>query len=313
MIAKDILSFLNSNEINYEIVRINGSDDIRGYSSLFNYKEGTITFVAPERKFSESIHLFSNRKIQFIIISKEETDYDIFSSVIRVSDPRATFFCILDKLLAKTPEEDITGITSDPEKYKKQSFISEKAIIGKNVRIGIGCVIEGDVVIGDNSEIHHNVVIRNKTKIGRNCMIHSGVVIGEYGFGYIQNMQGEISMLKHYGGVTIEDDVHIGDNSVIIRGAIDDTIIHRGVKINTMVHIAHNDNIGEWTKITSPCHICGSVTVGEKCHIAGQTIRNQRNIGAKSTIGLGAVVVKDVEAGATVIGNPARNMNKGEH
>ena len=311
MLANDILAFLDGNSISYEIVRIEDKSEIEGYSSLFNYKEGTLTFVAPERRFKDSISLFGEKKIRFIIIGANESDYDIFSSVIRVNDPRDVFFKILDGLLARTAGEEITGISSKPDIYKRYSHISEKARIGKNVRIGVGCVIEGNVVIGDNTEIHHNVVIRNNTKIGKNCTIHSGVIIGEYGFGYIQDSEGRIKMLKHYGGVTIEDDVHIGDNSVIIRGALDDTVIHRGAKLNTMVHIAHNDSVGEWTKITSPCHVCGSVSIGEKCHIAGVAIRNQRNVGARSTVGLGAVVVKDVEEGTTVIGNPAKPMVEG--
>lgn len=217
---------------------------------------------------------------------------------------------LLDGLFEKVPDPEITGISADPEVYKKNSYIAPTASIGNNVRIGVGCVIEGNVTIGDNTEIHHNVVIRNKTKIGANCTIHSGTVIGEYGFGYVVNELNEKTMLRHYGGVVIEDNVHIGDNCVIIRGAIDDTIIRRGVKINTMVHIAHNDEIGADTLITSPCHVCGSVKIGENCHIAGVTIRNQRNVGANATVGLGTVVVKDVEAGSTVVGNPARPLIK---
>ena len=141
-------------------------------------------------------------------------------------------------------------------------------------------------------------------------MIHSGVIIGEYGFGYVLDENGNKVMLRHYGGVTIEDNVHIGDNCIIIRGAIDDTVIHHGVKINTLVHIAHNDSIGAGTLITSPCHVCGSVNIGKNCHIAGVTIRNQRNVGDRAVVGLGAVVVKDVDAGTTVVGNPAHVMEK---
>lgn len=309
MRTSDILKYLDEKGIEYSAIRII-DEDIKGYSSLFNYKEGTMTFVAPERKFESVEEGFLGKKIRLIIIGRKESDNDCFSSVIQVRDPRAVFFDIIDGLLDRPADEGVTGISSDPTVYRKNSYISESARIGKNVRIGVGCVIEGNTVIGDNTEIHHNVVIRNKTKIGSNCMIHSGVIIGEYGFGYIVNELGEKIMLRHYGGVTIEDDVHIGDNSVIIRGAIEDTVIHKGVKINTMVHIAHNDNIGEGTLITSPCHVCGSVTIGKNCHIAGTTIRNQRSVGDKAVVGLGAVVVKDVDSGVTVIGNPAKEMLK---
>lgn len=305
----DILRYLDEKRIGYELIK-ETEENINGYSSLFNYKDETMTFIVPERRFEDYAHIFKERDIRFIITGKQEKLYECFSSAIQVEDPRAVFFDIIDNLFENSTNQEITGITNDPKIYHKNSYISSKAKIGENVRIGVGCVIEGNVIIGDNTEIHHNVVIRNKTRIGRNCMIHSGVIIGEYGFGYVINQDSSKSMLKHYGGVVIEDNVHIGDNSVIIRGAIDDTIIKKGVKMNTMVHIAHNDLIGENTIITSPCHICGSVIIGDRCHIAGSTVRNQRTIGNDATIGLGAVVVKDIDDNTIVIGNPARDKNE---
>ena len=295
MKISEILKALNEAEIKY-LVEKTDECNISGFSSLFQYKYGTMTFVAPERKFADFQNNFCNKEIALMIIGKSETVYSCFKNAIRVGDPRKAFFTIIEKCFDTGNGEEVTGISSNPEVYKKNSYISPKAIIGKNVKIGIGCVIEGNVIIGDDTELHHNVVIRNKTKIGNRCMIHSGVVIGEFGFGYTVDSHGAKTMLKHYGGVTIEDDVHIGDNSVIIRGAIDDTLIHKGVKANTMVHIAHNDEIGENTIITSPVHICGSVKIGKNSHIAGSIIRN--------------VVRRDVPDHCTVVGNPAKILRK---
>lgn len=309
MKISEILKVLNEAGINFQIEKMNECD-ISGFSSLFQYKDRTMTFIVPERNFADFQNNFCNKEIALMIIGKSETVYSCFKNTIRVGDPRKVFFTIVEKCFDTDNSEEITGISSNPVIYKKNSFISPKAIIGKNVKIGVGCVIEGNVVIGDDTEIHHNVVIRNKTKIGKRCMIHSGVVIGEYGFGYTVDQHGAKTMLKHYGGVTIEDDVHIGDNSVIIRGAIDDTLIHKGVKVNTMVHIAHNDEIGENTIITSPAHVCGSVKIGKNCHMAGAIIRNQRTVADFATVGLGAVVVKDVDSHTTVVGNPAKVMRK---
>ena len=305
----DVINYLHSENIDFIHSGIE-EKEIDGYSSLFNYRNGTMTFVAPERHFVDYEKDFVGKKLRLVIVSFEEKDNPCFESIIHVNDPRAVFFDIIDGLLDKPADSDVTGISSDPNVYSVNSYIAPTAKIGKNVRIGVGCVIEGNTEIGDDTEIHHNVIIRNKTKIGKNCMIHSGVIIGEYGFGYIINENGEKVMLRHYGGVTIEDNVHIGDNSIIIRGAIDDTIIHKGVKLNTLVHIAHNDDIGENTIITSPCHVCGSVQIGRNAHIAGTTIRNQRNVGDDAIVGLGAVVVKNVEPGTTVVGNPAIEMVK---
>lgn len=309
MRTQDIIQYLDNNGIEYSLLKYN-DDEITGFSSLFNYKKGTLTFIAPERKFEDYKENFDLESIQFMILCQGSKTTECFRTAIEVKDSRAVFFDILDNLLAVEANENVTGISTNPAVYQKHSFISETAQIGENVKIGVGCVIEGDVVIGDNTEIHHNVVIRNKTKIGKRCTINSGVIIGEYGFGYVVNADGEKEMLKHYGGVTVEDDVHIGDNCIIIRGAIDDTVIQKGAKLNTLVHVAHNDNIGKRTLITSPCHICGSVTIGDDCHIAGMTIRNQRTVENNAVVGLGAVVVKNVEEGTTVVGNPARVLVK---
>lgn len=312
MFLQEILDFLNKKNIEYKLCGITEPDKfmVEGFSSLFNYKPGSMTFVAPERNFKDFERKFSNNEISLLIAGKNYKECSSVALAIVVADSRKVFFELLDGLFAIEPDESITGISDNPEIYKKYSYISEQAVIGKNVKIGVGCVIEGNVVIGDGTVIHHNVVIRNKTKIGKCCKINSGVVIGEYGFGYTVDSQGKKHMLKHYGGVTIEDNVLIGDNSCIIRGAIDDTLIKAGVKINTMVHIAHNDVVGENTIITMPTHVCGSVTIGKNCHIAGSMIRNQRTIGDNAMVGLGAIVVADVDEDTIVVGNPAKFMKK---
>lgn len=292
---------------------VEGDMDIKitGFSSLFNYKSGTMTFVVPERSVKDYISKDKKECIALIIMGSLEVKHDKFKSVIRVSDPRKAFFKVVEHFFDKTSDESITGIYSDFRKYYKQSYISDKAIIGKNVKIGIGCVIEGNVEIGDNTEIHHNVVIRTGSKIGKNCTIFSGTIIGERGFNYSIDDNGTRHMLKHYGGVVIEDDVHIGDSCCISQGAIDDTVIKCGVKINKHAIVAHNVIIGENTIITTPVFICGSVTIGKNCHIAASIVRNQVSIGDNAILGLGSVVVKNVEAGNTVVGNPARHFIKG--
>lgn len=283
---------------------------ITGFSSLLNYRPGTMTFVVPERQVKNYLSMNGEKVIDLIIMSPNEMIDDRFQAVIRVNDPRKAFFEVVEHFFDKACDESITGICSDPKSYFKQSYVSDKAIVGKNVKIGIGCIIEGNVEIGDNTEIHHNVVIRTGSKIGKNCTIFSGTIIGERGFNYSMDESGTRHMLKHYGGVVIEDDVHIGDNCCIIQGAIDDTTIKRGAKLNTMVHVAHNVVIGENTVITAPTHICGSVTIGCNCHVAASVIRNQVSIGDNATLGLGCVVVNNVECGKTVVGNPAKPLNK---
>ncbi len=156
--------------------------------------------------------------------------------------------------------------------------------------------------------IHPTAVISN-AKIGKNVIIGAGTVIGGEGFGYMPDENGELIQFPHIGGVIIEDDVEIGANVCIDRGALGDTIIGRGTKIDNLVHIAHNVKIGKNCQIICQVGIGGSVEIGDNCFIGiGAVIRNQKSIGKNVVIGMGAVVVKDVPNNSTVIGNPARPM-----
>lgn len=306
---ESILDFLDTNNYKY-LFQGNENDNIEGFSTLFNYRKDSLTFVSKLYKFSDYLDLFSKRKIKLIITDPSEDIFDCFENVIQIEKPTNAFFSILEIFFSDNSTQINNPITKVEADYKNNSYISDKAIIGKNVKIGIGCVIEADVSIGDNTEIHHNVVIRRKTKIGKNCTIFSGAIIGERGFNPLTLEDKNRKMLNHYGGVTIEDNVHIGVNCSVNQGSIDDTIIKEGAKLNTMVHVAHNCIVGKNTVITMPTQICGSVIIGDNCHIGSTTIRNQCKVGDNAILGLGSVVVKDVDAGLTVVGNPAKPLRK---
>ena len=308
ILIKDILNYLKDNEIEHSFYG-DESEVIEGFSTLFNYKNGTMTFISTLYDFRDYKEKFKNKKIKLMITDPSEKIYKCFNNTIQIKRPTNVFFSILDRFFDNKMNDD-NPITCNQNEYSKQSFISDKAIIGENVKIGVGCVIEPNVQIGDNTEIHHNVVIKSGTKIGNSCLVHSGTVIGERGFNPYTLDDGTKKMIKHFGGVQIEDNVNIGVNCSIHKGSIDDTIIRKGVKLNAMVHIAHNCVIEENTIITMPTQVCGSVKIGKNCHVAATTIRNQCSIGDNAVLGLGAVVVKDVEKGMTVVGNPARPLEK---
>lgn len=305
---KQILNHLHKNE--FECTFYGNEDQtIEGFSTLFNYKGDTITFISTLYRFKDYKHLFCNKNIRLIITDPSEEQFDCFENIIQIEKPTNAFFSVLENFYKNSNQKKLP-IANEKDYYKKHSFISNEAKIGKNVKIGLGCVIEADVEIGDNTEIHHNVVIRNGTKVGSNCSIYSGTVIGERGFNPSTLSDRSKRMLQHFGAVIIEDNVHIGVNCSIHRGSIDDTVIKTGVKLNTMVHVAHNCVIGEDSVVTMPTQICGSVRIGKNCHIAATTIKNQCLIGDNVILGLGAVVVKDVENGMTMIGNPAKPLIK---
>lgn len=170
--------------------------------------------------------------------------------------------------------------------------------------------MDGDITIGNGTVIWNNVVIVNRVTIGRGCDIHSGVVIGHDGFAYTEDAAHKKTMVKHFGGVVIGDYVLIGENVCVSRGTIDDTILENGVKVDALGHIAHNCWFEEDAAMAVPCSVSGSVHIGRSAYLAGNIIRNQCTIGENAFVGLGAVVVKDVAPGETVVGNPAKPFTR---
>lgn len=305
---KEILKFLSEEGIEYTFFG-DENEVIKGFSTLFSYKEKTMTFISTLYSFVDYKKDFIDKQIQLIITDPSEIKDECFQNTLQICKPTNAFFSILEHFF-DSEKNDNVPINNVQTSLEKTSYISKDAKLGKSVQIGVGCVIEPNVEIGNNTVLHHNVVVRSGTKIGENCIIKSGTIIGESGFNPSTQKDGTKRLLKHFGGVTIENDVHIGANCNIHKGSIEDTIIRSRVKINAMVHIAHNCVIDQDTVITMPVYICGSVRVGEACHIAAVTIRNQCTIGERAVLGLGAVVVKDVAANTTVVGNPAKPLKK---
>lgn len=222
--------------------------------------------------------------------------------IVRVQHPRLAFLKCLGRF--STPTK-LSGI--DPT-----AKVSAKAIIGHAVYIGPYAFISDDVVIGDGSVIHGHVYICCPTKIGKNCIVHAGTVIGADGFGYERLETGELIKFPHVGGVEIGDNVEIGANVCIDRGALDDTVIHAGAKIDNLCHIAHNVEIGENSLVIALAMLGGSVRVGRNAWIApGAIVREGKSIGGGATVGLGAVVTKDVAENDVVAGVPAKSMRAG--
>tara|TARA_R110000787_G_scaffold71764_2_gene159742 strand:- start:3433 stop:4173 length:741 start_codon:yes stop_codon:yes gene_type:complete len=147
-------------------------------------------------------------------------------------------------------------------------------------------------------------------KRGENVTVGKNCTIGGDGYQYLDD-NGKLLKFPHFGGVVIEDDVDIANNVCIDRGALSDTIIKKGVKIDNLVHIAHNVIIGENSCVVAGAIICGSVVIGRGCWIApGSCIKDQINIGDNVVIGLGCVVLKDVESNSVMVGNPAKLLRK---
>jgi UDP-3-O-[3-hydroxymyristoyl] glucosamine N-acyltransferase len=179
-------------------------------------------------------------------------------------------------------------------------------VLGENVIIMAGCYVGDDVVIGDNTLLHPNVTLYHGTKMGSDCIIHSGTVIGCDGYGFAHTREGEHVKIYQNGHVIIEDHVEIGANCAIDRAVFGATIIRKGTKLDNLIQIAHNCDIGEHTLMAAQVGLAGSSTLGRNVVMGGQSATaGHLEIGAFATIAGKGGVTKSLEGGKTYAGFPA--------
>lgn len=285
--ASTIAYFLNTKLVGTDV-------DIISVSSIDNPKSNSLLYSKFVPK-DEIFHISNS----LLILSYKPTHIGNNAYII-VENPRLSFIKVVEEFFVE--HQEISNIGT-------YSVIDPTAKIGKFVKIGNNCVIGKNVVIGKQTIIGHNTIIADNVKIGNNCLIRSCAVIGEEGFGFEYDSNNIPIRNPHFGSVEIGDFVEIGNFTSIARGVFENTIIKSYVKIDNLVHIAHNCIIGEKTLIIAHAEISGGVIIGDDCWIGvGCCTKQKIKIGGKSIIGAGAVVVRDVEAGTTVIGNPARKL-----
>lgn len=250
---------------------------------------------------TEKLNRILNSGVGVAVLPSNFKDETLVNSDIAfvISDsPKLTFIKLVQMYFHK-PE---------PIGVHHSATISEKAEIGNSCRIGPNAVI-GNARLGQNVTIGANCVINDDVIIGNNVEISPNSTIGGDGFGYEKDKNGNYFKFPHLGGVVIEDDVNIGANTAIDRGTLGNTVIKRGVKIDNLVHIAHNVQIGENSMIIANSMIAGSVNIGRNVWVApSASILNQLRIENDSVIGMGAVVVKPVTEKQIVAGSPARDL-----
>ncbi len=288
----DILSWLDEQRMEYRFSG-DGRVDITGFSSLAKYKTGTITWVKNKTGYENA---GGSRKIRLAVV-QEGVAVDIENMIIS-SASKELFFAILHHFWGQKRKEGSIG---------EGTIISKGASIASSVSIGCNCTIIGKITIGERTIIENNVVIQGNVNIGSNCIIHSGTVIGCDGYGYYFVGDGTIEKVEHFGRVIIEDKVEIGANACIDRGTIDDTIIGFNSKIDNLVHIAHNVQVGKNVCVVAGAVICGSAKLKNGAYVApGGIVKNQIEIGENALVGLGAVAIKPVEGSMVVAGVPAK-------
>lgn len=273
---------------------------IISYSQLSAIRPNTIVFA---KKFSDSYVELLNKHKNILAIVINEYKGKLNCSYVVSNNPRLDYIRVLTDFFEP--------INSELGTIDSTAVIRKGAIIGKGVTIGANCYISSRVTIGDNTVIHPNVVIDNIVTIGHDCEIKSGTVIGQSGFGFERNEKGDPIRFPHLGVVSIGNYVSLGANNTVDRATLGATVIEDYVKTDNLVHIAHNDVIKYGSLITAGAIFSGGVTVGEKSWVAPNScFMQQITIGRNSTIGLGAVVLKNVDDNSVVVGNPARKLEK---
>ncbi|HYF67947.1 MAG TPA: UDP-3-O-(3-hydroxymyristoyl)glucosamine N-acyltransferase [Ohtaekwangia sp.] len=302
-------------------VRGNGADKINMLAKIQEAQKGQIAFLS-NPKYEQYIY---TTQASAVIVKKDFTPKkEITSSLILVDDPYISFTMLLEeyhKLVSfqKTGIEQPSFIgehsTTGQQVYRGAfSYIGNNCKIGENVKVYPHAYIGDNVVIGDNTIIHAGVKVYNDTRIGKNCVIHSGTVIGSDGFGFAPQEDGSYKTIPQLGNVILEDNVAIGANTVIDCATLfgDSTFIRQGVKLDNLIQIAHNVEIGKNTVIAAQTGISGSSKVGENCVIAGQVgMSGHLVIANKTSIGAQAGILKTIkDEGEKIIGSPAFDVKE---
>ena len=297
--------------------QVDGDDSvmINDLSKIEEGRLGTLTFLA-NPKYEQYIYTTA---ASLAVVAKDftpEKELPPTLTLLRVDDPRSSFATLLkayDQMMAMPP-----GIS-------EQAIVSEHATVGENVHIGAGVIIGAGSGIGDNSVLHAGSQVGNQVTLGTDCLfhpgaivldrctignhvtLHSGVVVGSDGFGFTPNSENNYHKVPQIGNVVIEDHVEIGANTAVDRATLGSTVIRKGVKIDNLIQIAHNVEIGENTVIAAQTGIAGSTKIGKNCLIGGQVgivghieIADEVKIAAQS--GIGKTIT---QVGAIVQGSPA--------
>lgn len=194
-----------------------------------------------------------------------------------------------------------------PYELRNGAMICEGAQIGEGTIVFPGAYVDGEVRIGKNCYIASGVRIVGSVEIGDDCIIRENTVIGSDGLTTRRNEAGKVITIPQFGGVVIEDNVQIGANSVVCKGAIDNTVIGSGSRIDNCSFISHNVRMGKDTIVVGEVLMMGSSTTGERAYLSGNVVvRDGVSIGEDAFVGMGAVVTRDVPKQAIVKGNPAR-------
>lgn len=295
--------------------RVEGNKDakVHTFAKIEEGTEGAISFLS-NPKYT---HYLYDTKSSIVIVNEDlELEKDVDATLIRVKNAYESIAKLLQIYEASKPKK--TGVA--PQAYIAPSaklgnncYVGPFAYVGEGAEIGDGCQIYPHAVIGDNVKVGTNCIFYPNTtiyqgcKIGNNVTIHAGSVIGADGFGFAPGADG-YDKIPQIGIVVIEDNVEIGANTCVDRSTMGATVIHKGVKLDNLVQVAHNVEIGENTVMSAQVGIAGSTKVGSWCMFGGQVgLAGHITIGDKTFLGAQSGVPGSLKGGEELIGTPPMN------
>lgn len=285
-----------------------GSVELTGFASADHARNGDLTFAEKEDYFAAA----EQGLAAAIIVTGGFTSSK--KILIRVANARVAVARVLPVFFP--PDQHPPGIhpsasIADSAQIDPSAHIGPNCVVGARVRLGARSVLMGgshigrDCQIGDDVCLFPNVVIYAQSRIGHRVIIHAGTVIGSDGYGYVFD-EGRHRKMLQVGNVIIQDDVEIGANAAIDRGALGATVIGQGTKIDNLVHIAHNVTIGRHCLVMGQVGFAGSTRLGDYCVIASQSgIAGHLTLGNQATVGAKSGVMRDIPDKGTVLGIPA--------
>lgn len=285
------------NELGGQVIG-DGHTVISRVSSIAYAHTGAISFISD----SKYLKALTDCQASAVVLKPEHADSTDLPKI--VTDNPYAYFAKISTLLnpikklapgiASSATVSSTASIDQSSSIGPQAVIGDHVTIGKNVTIGAGCIIENDVVIGDNTTLEPHVVIKHQCQIGSHCHLFSGVVIGSDGFGYAEE-SGVWLKIPQVGRVVIHDHVDIGANTTIDRGALDDTIIEEGVKLDNLIQIGHNCIVGAHTVIAGCVGIAGSARIGRHCKIGGAAmVLGHLEVADHVTISPGSMITRSL-------------------
>lgn len=285
------------------------ADKISGLATMLNAGENDICFFYDRKNKDAAAAL----KAKACVTTADLQQYIPQNVAVLLNDnPKEAFLKLNEYMYAEKmplPKIDASAHIAESAKIGEDCFIGANVVIGENVVIGDNCIVEANAVIAHDCKIGHHCRIGCNASlaychVGNFCYIYCGARIGQDGFGF-QTIAGKHHRIPQLGRVIIGNDVEIGANSCIDRGALDDTVIGDGTRIDNLVQIAHNDKLGRGCIVVAQVGIAGSCNLGDYVVLGGQVgLADHLNIGSGVQIAAQSGAMRDIEPGQIVMGSP---------